>query len=297
VSYACVRFESPLPAPRRFWRRTKPFSTPFAPADAASPVLAVNSNDLVVPLVTVGPLCAFGSSSKNKIGPAMRAVACNHQGRARMGVSINPVISCPPSVLGSLLQRIAGVCTRGIARHRPLIGVQPAFATFIAAVLGGHRELVPRGPGRLVLGLLNLCGRNARLSNCATESPVPYWSLILLFRPARLLGKAQVERDEANRRKTMAAASRISAAFGFAFSLYSSGITSGLASISHHISLPSASPPSMTQGNSASGRRFMPGGGYTAARLPRTSSKQLSSFAAYSALFVVRSLAVPEGRQ
>jgi len=179
-----------------FGASTKPFPNLLPQHDFRLAGLAVNSNDLVVPLVTVVLLAALWFIvQKTKIGTAMRAVSFNHQAAALMGVSINRVISFTFG-LGSALAAIAGVLYAMKAPGiEPLMGVQPGLRAFIAAVLGGIGNLPGAALGGLVLGLLEtFAGGMPAISNYRDGIAFAILILILLFRPAGLLGKAQIEK-------------------------------------------------------------------------------------------------------
>jgi branched-chain amino acid transport system permease protein len=179
-----------------FGAATKPFPNLLPQHDFRVAGLAVNSNDLVVPLITIVLLALLWLIvQKTKIGTAMRAVSFNHQAAALMGVSINRVISFTFG-LGSALAAIAGILyalkAPGI---EPLMGVQPGLRAFIAAVLGGIGNLPGAALGGLVLGLLEtFAGGMPAISNYRDGIAFAILILILLFRPAGLLGKAQVEK-------------------------------------------------------------------------------------------------------
>ena len=179
-----------------FGAATKPFPNLLPQHDFRVAGLAVNSNDLVVPVVTVLLLTALWLIvQKTKIGTAMRAVSFNHQAAALMGVSINRVISFTFG-LGSALAAIAGVLYAMKAPGiEPLMGVQPGLRAFIAAVLGGIGNLPGAALGGLVLGLLEtFAGGMPAISNYRDGIAFAILILILLFKPAGLLGKAQVEK-------------------------------------------------------------------------------------------------------
>jgi branched-chain amino acid transport system permease protein len=179
-----------------FRAETRPFPNLLPQHDFRVAGLAVNSNDLVVPLITIVLLALLWLIvQKTKIGTAMRAVSFNHQAAALMGVSINRVISFTFG-LGSALAAIAGILyalkAPGI---EPLMGVQPGLRAFIAAVVGGIGNLPGAALGGLVLGLLEtFAGGMPAISNYRDGIAFAILILILLFRPAGLLGKAQVEK-------------------------------------------------------------------------------------------------------
>ncbi len=179
-----------------FGAETRPFPQLLPETDFRVAGLSVNSNDVVVPLLT-GLLLVllWFIVRKTKIGTAMRAVALNHQAAALMGVSINRIISFTFG-LGSALAAIAGILyalkAPGI---EPLMGVQPGLRAFIAAVVGGIGNLPGAALGGVVLGLLEtFAGGMPGVSNYRDGIAFAILILILLFKPAGLLGKAQVEK-------------------------------------------------------------------------------------------------------
>jgi branched-chain amino acid transport system permease protein len=77
----------------------------------------------------------------------------------------------------------------------PLMGVQPGLRAFIAAVLGGIGNLPGAALGGLVLGLIEtFFGGMPGLSDYRDGIAFALLILILLFRPAGLLGKMQMEK-------------------------------------------------------------------------------------------------------
>jgi len=158
--------------------------------------LTIASYDIVVPLVTMVLLVILWFVvQRTRIGTAMRAVAYNHQAACLMGVNIDRVISFTFG-LGSALAAVAGILyalkAPGI---EPLMGIQPGLRAFVAAVLGGIGNLPGAVLGGLVLGLLEtFAGGIAGISNYRDGIAFAILILILLFRPAGLLGKAQVEK-------------------------------------------------------------------------------------------------------
>ena len=179
-----------------FGAETKPFPNLFPSEDYQWMGLTVNSNDLLVLVVTILLMIALWFIvQRTKTGTAMRAVAFNHQAAALMGININRVISFTFG-LGSALAAIAGILyalkARGI---EPLMGVTPGLRAFTAAVLGGIGNLPGAVLGGIVLGALEtFAGGIPGISNYRDGIAFALLILILLFRPAGLLGKAQTEK-------------------------------------------------------------------------------------------------------
>jgi len=158
--------------------------------------LSVSSNDLVVLAVTVVLLISLWYIvQRTKVGTAMRAVSFNQQAAALMGININRIISFT-FCIGSALAAVAGILYAMKAPGiEPLMGVQPGLRAFIAAVLGGIGNLPGAALGGLLIGLLEtFAGGISGLSNYRDGIAFAILILILLFKPAGLLGKATVEK-------------------------------------------------------------------------------------------------------
>ncbi len=179
-----------------FGADTKPFPTLLPSTDFHLGSLLVSSNDLVVMFVTVLLLVGLWFVvQKTKVGTAMRAVSFNQQAAALMGVNINRIISFTFG-LGSALAAVAGILYAMKAPGiEPLMGVQPGIRAFIAAVLGGIGNLPGAALGGLLLGLLEtFVGGISGLSSYRDGIAFAILILILLFKPAGLLGKSSVEK-------------------------------------------------------------------------------------------------------
>lgn len=158
--------------------------------------VSLNSNDLVTLAMTlVLLLILWFVVQRTKIGTAMRAVAFNHEAAALMGVNVNRVISFTFG-LGSALAAVAGICYAMRAPSiEPLMGIQPGLRAFVAAVLGGIGNLPGAALGGLVIGAVeSFVGGIPLITTYRDGIAFAILILILLFRPAGLLGKAQVEK-------------------------------------------------------------------------------------------------------
>jgi len=131
---------------------------------------------------------------KTKTGKAMRAVSSNATVASMMGIPVDRVISIT-FVIGSALAAAGGILV-GIKypKIEPLMGVMIGLKAFVAAVLGGIGSLGGAVLGALIMGM-------------AEEMVVAYGSstyrdalafgiliVILLFKPAGLLGTFKVEK-------------------------------------------------------------------------------------------------------
>ena len=179
-----------------FGAATKSFPQLLPKHDIGWGALHFSSNDLVVLVLTAVLLAVMWFIvQRTKIGMAMRAVSHNEQAAALMGVNVNAIISFTFG-LGSALAAVAGIFYAMRAPGiEPLMGVQPGLRAFIAAVLGGIGNLPGAALGGIVLGLLEtFVGGMPGLSNYRDGIAFALLILILLFRPAGLLGKLQIEK-------------------------------------------------------------------------------------------------------
>ncbi len=179
-----------------FGAATRPFPELISEKNLEVLGLTISSNDLVVVLVTAILLAAMWFIvHRTRVGTAMRAVSFNPQAAALMGININRVISFTFG-LGSALAAVAGILyalkAPGI---EPLMGIHPGLRAFVAAVLGGIGNLPGASLGGLLLGLLEtFAGGIPGLSNYRDAIAFAILILILLFKPAGLLGKSTIEK-------------------------------------------------------------------------------------------------------
>jgi branched-chain amino acid transport system permease protein len=158
--------------------------------------LIISLNQMLVLVTTALLLVALHFIvQRTRVGTAMRAVAFNENAAALMGVNINSIISFTFG-LGSALAGAGGILfAMNYASIDPLMGVQTGLKAFVAAVLGGIGNLQGAALGGLILGLLEtFAGGVPILSNYRDGIAFAILILILLFKPAGLLGKATVEK-------------------------------------------------------------------------------------------------------
>ena len=131
---------------------------------------------------------------RTTIGMAMRALAFNPTACALMGVNVNFVISFTFG-LGSALAGAAGVLT-SIQQPSidPLMGILPGLKAFVAAVLGGIGNLAGAVLGGLLLGVLETLVVGYVSPTYRDAVAFAVLILILLIRPAGLLGKNVMEK-------------------------------------------------------------------------------------------------------
>jgi branched-chain amino acid transport system permease protein len=182
--------------PAIFGARTRPFPQLLPAEQVHWNGATVARVDLLIPVVTAGLLAGlWWLVQRTRMGMAMRAVSFNPQAAALMGVNNNRVISFT-FALGSALAAVAGVLYSVRASGiDPLMGVRPGLIAFSAAVVGGIGDLAGAVLGGLLLGLLETyVGGLPGVSNYRDAIAFGMLVVILLVRPAGLLGRAQVEK-------------------------------------------------------------------------------------------------------
>ena len=128
--------------------------------------------------------------NKTRLGRAMRATAENHKVASLMGVDTNKIIAAT-FIIGSALAAVAGVMfssNYGIAHYA--MGFMPGLKAFTAAVLGGIGNIPGAVLGGLVLGIAETLGAGYISSAYEDVFAFGLLVLILILRPAGLLGKA-----------------------------------------------------------------------------------------------------------
>jgi branched-chain amino acid transport system permease protein len=158
--------------------------------------LVIGSNQVIVFVVTILLLVLLTFIvQRTKVGIAMRAVAFNEQAAALMGINIDSIISFTFG-LGSALAGAGGILfAMNYASIDPLMGVQTGLKAFVAAVLGGIGNLPGAALGGLILGVVETVASGIPgLSNYRDGIAYGILILILILRPAGLLGKWQPEK-------------------------------------------------------------------------------------------------------
>ncbi|MFO1447082.1 MAG: branched-chain amino acid ABC transporter permease [Opitutaceae bacterium] len=157
--------------------------------------LVISSNQLMVigvsvVLMVVLQLIVF----RTRIGTAMRAVSLNPNAARLVGVNNDVVISFTFG-LGSALAAAGGILYAiNYPSIDPLMGVMPGLKAFVAAILGGIGNIPGAALGGLLLGTVETFVAGSQFSTYKDAIAFGILIIILLFRPAGLLGKFTVEK-------------------------------------------------------------------------------------------------------
>jgi branched-chain amino acid transport system permease protein len=148
-------------------------------------------------IIVVAVLEMFGLQyivHRTKIGKAMRATSYNLAVAKLMGINTDRVIAFT-FALGSALAAAGGVMVAlAIPRIDPLMGLMTGLKAFVAAVLGGIGNIPGAMLGGLLIGLMETWLSATSYSTYRDAVAFAVLILILLFRPAGIMGTAVTEK-------------------------------------------------------------------------------------------------------
>jgi len=128
-------------------------------------------------------------TSKSKMGKAMRACSEDKAAAQLMGINVNRTISTTFAI-GSALAAIAGVllCS-SYPTIMPTTGSMPGIKAFTAAVFGGIGSIPGAFLGGILLGIIESLAKAYISTQLANTVVFGVLIVVLLVRPAGLLGK------------------------------------------------------------------------------------------------------------
>ena len=178
-----------------FGATPRPFPELFPATTFVCGGVYVSSNQLVVIGVTLGLLFALRFIvMRTKIGTAMRAVSLNPQAASLVGINNDIVISFT-FALGSALAAAGGILyALNYPSIDPLMGVLPGLKAFVSAVLGGIGNIPGAALGGMLLGIVETFVNGSEWSTYKDAIAFALLILVLLFRPAGLLGRFTKEK-------------------------------------------------------------------------------------------------------
>ena len=155
----------------------------------------ITNQNLLIMVVAV--IVMFGLEfivHRTRIGKAMRATSFNLSVAKLMGINTDYVIAFT-FALGSALAAVGGVMVAlAIPRIDPLMGLMTGLKAFVAAVLGGIGNIPGAMIGGVLIGLLETWLGATAYSTYRDAAAFAVLILILLFRPAGIMGTATVEK-------------------------------------------------------------------------------------------------------
>jgi branched-chain amino acid transport system permease protein len=158
--------------------------------EATVPVLS-----LFIIAVAVGLMIGLQTFiARTRLGRAMRATAADRDAAALMGVNINRTIAIT-FLIGSALAGAAGVVNGlqyGVARFDD--GFQAGLKAFTAAVLGGIGNTIGAALGGFIIGFIEVGATAMGYTRWGPAIVFGVLVIVLVFRPAGLLGQQLGER-------------------------------------------------------------------------------------------------------
>ena len=145
---------------------------------------------VVTPALTIALVFALVALiKKTKIGMGMRAAAKDFETAQLMGVKINSVISMT-FVIGSFLAAVGAML---YFTNYPTVAItsggMPGLKAFVAAVFGGIGSIPGAFLGGLLLGIIEAMAKAYISTNLANSIVFAVLIVVLLVKPAGLLGK------------------------------------------------------------------------------------------------------------
>ncbi|MBR5589265.1 MAG: branched-chain amino acid ABC transporter permease, partial [Phascolarctobacterium sp.] len=181
LEYGMILFVSPQP---------RTFPAVFTPTVYHMGPLVANSQQLVILISAIILMVTLSYIvNSTKAGKAMRAVSFDADAARLMGINIDKVISMT-FALGSALAAAGGVLV-GVYYNSidPLMGMMPGLKAFVAAVLGGIGIIPGAMMGGIILGVVEAMVSGFLSSTFRDAAAFGILILILLYKPAGLLGK------------------------------------------------------------------------------------------------------------
>ena len=133
-------------------------------------------------------------TARTKLGKAMRCVSEDRGAAELMGINVNRTISLTFAI-GSALAAIAGVllCS-SYPILQPTTGSMPGIKAFTAAVFGGIGSIPGAMLGGILLGVIEIFGKAYISTELGDAIVFAVLIIVLLVKPAGLLGKPMREK-------------------------------------------------------------------------------------------------------
>lgn len=161
-------------------------------ADGKITISAETIVTIIVSLIIMVSLTLF--VNKTKPGRAMLAVSEDKGAAQLMGVNVNATISLTFAI-GSGLAAVAGVL---LCSAYPTLssqtGAMPGIKAFVAAVLGGIGSIPGAVIGGVLIGVIEILSRSYISSQMADAIVFVVLIIVLLVKPAGILGKKYIEK-------------------------------------------------------------------------------------------------------
>lgn len=175
----------------------------FPSVTAGLPNIVIGTNTInIMSLISIGlalvlMIILHLFVTKSRTGKAMIAVSEDTKAAQLMGINVNKVITITFAIGSALAAFAAVLYLFSFPQIGPYIGAMPGIKAFIAAVLGGIGIIPGAMIGGFLLGIiesLTAAYMPAGYSQLSEAAVFVVLILVLLFKPAGLLGKATKEK-------------------------------------------------------------------------------------------------------
>jgi branched-chain amino acid transport system permease protein len=157
--------------------------------------LSVNNQQITVFAVAVILMFLLNTFVNfTKTGKAMRAASFNLDAAKLMGINTDRIIAITFAI-GSALAAAGGILVSlNYPKIDPLMGIMPGLKAFVAAVLGGIGNIPGAMLGGFIIGIAEVMVVGYLESTYRDAIAFSILILILLLRPAGIMGKGLVEK-------------------------------------------------------------------------------------------------------
>lgn len=169
---------------------TRPFPQAIARKTYQLGFISISNIQLLILTISVSLMILLQLIvQKTRMGKAMRAVSVDSDAAQLMGINVNRTISFT-FALGSALAAAGGMLI-GLYYNsiNPMMGVAPGLKSFVAAVLGGIGIIPGAALGGFVIGMIETMATAFGFSDYKDALVYAILIIILLIRPAGILGK------------------------------------------------------------------------------------------------------------
>lgn len=157
--------------------------------------LSINNQQIAVLVVAIILMVLLNTVvNYTRTGRAMRAVSFNLDAARLMGVNTDRIIAITFAI-GSSLAAAGGILiSLNYPKIDPLMGIMPGLKAFVAAVLGGIGNIPGAMLGGFIIGIAEVMTVGYLQSTYRDAIAFSILILILLLKPAGIMGKGLVEK-------------------------------------------------------------------------------------------------------
>ncbi len=168
---------------------------PFADRQWQLGAISINQVQvLVIVVVAVLLVVLQYVVRRTRIGKAMRAAAYDQDAARLMGINVDAVIAFTFAVGSALAAAAGALYALAYPQIYPFMGIMPGLKAFTAAVLGGIGSIPGAVLGALVMGQAEVLTAAFLTTDYRDAVAFSLLILVLLAKPAGLLGKAGPEK-------------------------------------------------------------------------------------------------------